>query len=421
MGPKLRLVSSPAYRDPVIDEHLAELIQPLGGHEQMGGRLIRQTIIGSAVFTIIGIGWSAMATIDQVAVAQGTIEAIGQDRPVEIASTAEIAEVLVKPGDAVRKGQVLVRLDGAAVATELALAQQDRRTRELILQDLGPGGAQDAVRSAELRAASAALARVEGESAAVISQLRTASRAAAIARQDRDRSRRLFENEAISISALNQREAGLIEAEGREDLLRNQLRSMRLAAAESAANLVLLRQQQGAGRNQSVRQAQLGLAEARATEQIALRKAGQLQVVSPVAGVVKDVAFTPGRLVPAGTAVAVVTPRGTGLSAELLLPARAVRGVRPGSDVRLQPISESDGSDVIRGQVTSLSPSSFSNEQGRRYFKLTVRMEQDSRKGQSELAPGIEVVARIRTGETTVFNEVLRPVRTQLQRYFWAE
>ena len=66
------------------------------------------TIIGSASF---GFVFASLAKIDEVVVAPGQLQPIGAERPLKIAFPGVVKEILVKEGQRVTAGQVLIRMD----------------------------------------------------------------------------------------------------------------------------------------------------------------------------------------------------------------------------------------------------------------------------------------------------------------------
>jgi HlyD family secretion protein len=93
-------------------------------------------VIGSAA----GITWLALAKTDEIVVAPGKLEPTGQVRDVQIPVAGVVSEVLVREGQTVKKGDVLLRLDPERNAFELGTLQQqltlNRREQGLKQQQL---------------------------------------------------------------------------------------------------------------------------------------------------------------------------------------------------------------------------------------------------------------------------------------------
>jgi HlyD family secretion protein len=64
--------------------------------------------------TAFGVGWLALAKTDEVVTAPGKLEPIGDVKTVQMPQGGVLKEMLVKEGQRVRKGEVLLRLDNEA-------------------------------------------------------------------------------------------------------------------------------------------------------------------------------------------------------------------------------------------------------------------------------------------------------------------
>ena len=86
---------------------------------------IRIGLIIAALFFIGLLGWAAFARLDAAAVAPGRLAVSGQRQTVQHPTGGVVADIAVREGDRVRKGDILIRLAGAEVrAQERALAAQ---------------------------------------------------------------------------------------------------------------------------------------------------------------------------------------------------------------------------------------------------------------------------------------------------------
>src|SRR5688572_23341290 len=89
---------------------------------------VRQStlIIGIAAAALLGfVGWSLWAEIDQITRAGGQVIPSGRTQIVQSQDGGTIAEILVREGQRVEKGQLLVRLDEVRLraAVDESLAQ----------------------------------------------------------------------------------------------------------------------------------------------------------------------------------------------------------------------------------------------------------------------------------------------------------
>lgn len=88
----------------------------------------RELMIGGVIivaFFGIFLGWAAFAPLDQGAFAQGSVAVSGNRQAVQHRDGGVVRELLVKEGDTVRQGQVLLRVStGELTATERGVAGQ---------------------------------------------------------------------------------------------------------------------------------------------------------------------------------------------------------------------------------------------------------------------------------------------------------
>ncbi|MGV9009463.1 HlyD family type I secretion periplasmic adaptor subunit [Brevundimonas sp.] len=88
----------------------------------------RELMIGGIIivaFFVIFLGWAAFAPLDQGAYAQGSVAVSGNRQAVQHRDGGVVRELLVKEGDTVRQGQVLLRVStGELTATERGVAGQ---------------------------------------------------------------------------------------------------------------------------------------------------------------------------------------------------------------------------------------------------------------------------------------------------------
>jgi HlyD family secretion protein len=103
-------------------------------------------LVRTIIWTLIGttgaaLAWLALAKTDEVVVAPGTLEPIGNVKTVQMPAGGVLDELLVKEGQRVKKGQVLMRLDNEATVDRqgsiregIAAKQQQLQLKKLELR-----------------------------------------------------------------------------------------------------------------------------------------------------------------------------------------------------------------------------------------------------------------------------------------------
>jgi HlyD family secretion protein len=86
-------------------------------------------LVRTVIWTLMGatgaaLAWLAFAKTDEVVVAPGKLEPIGNVKTVQMPAGGVLDELLVKEGERVRKGQVLMRLDNEATVDRQASIQE---------------------------------------------------------------------------------------------------------------------------------------------------------------------------------------------------------------------------------------------------------------------------------------------------------
>lgn len=88
------------------------------------GRAVFWIVIAAIVFTVL---WMFFGQVDVVVTARGKIIPSGEVKVVQPLNSGVVRSILIKPGDYVARGQVLMEIDPSDVDPELASMQADRR------------------------------------------------------------------------------------------------------------------------------------------------------------------------------------------------------------------------------------------------------------------------------------------------------
>jgi membrane fusion protein YbhG len=269
----------------------------------MRGRALKIVAVAAV---LLGGGLAAAWGVRRVAeppptiAVTGTIEAIQIDVSPKIAG--RIADLAVREGARVHRGQVLIRLDAEEVAADARRAQAAARTAEANLRDLQAGARSEEIDEAEAQAARAQAQLndlMAGARAQEIEQARAALRNAIAIRvwteREFQRTRDLFAKDLVAMQEVDRarqaydvavaneegarEKAALVEAGPRE----HEVDAARSALRATRERVRLLR---AGPRAQAVAAAQAQLAEARAAQALAEKRLAEMVLVSPVDGVV---------------------------------------------------------------------------------------------------------------------------------------
>ena len=412
-------------------------------------RIVLWTVCGLFAFMLV---WSLVAQLDIVAVAEGRLVPATYSKIVQPSESGVVREILVKDGDAVTAGQVLVRLDptiaGAdsrSLAGEIAMRRLTLRRIDAELAgrpiDVKPGDDTalflqvQAQGSARRQAYLDSLAQENAQRDRISAELRAANEAltklaatAPLVQQQAEAYEKLVKEGFFSPLAVQDKRREAIN-------LQQDLKSQHATVAGLTAQLAaqdkrianLTSQYRSQLQNERVEaQAQLARLEQEATKQ-GYREA-MLELKAPQAGIVKDLATTTvGAVVAPGTVLLTVVPKDEPLMAEVRIRHDDIGFVEAGQRVKLKlaayPFQKYG---MLEGTVRTIAPdvsntttqdpkSTVPADLG---FKAVVALDTQQLRSRGQpfvLNPGMQVVAEIRQGERTVMEYLLSPVQRLAQ------
>lgn len=416
------------------------------------GRRLLWTVLALVAATI---AWATLAKLDVVAVADGKLVPAGYLKIVQPTEQGVVKEILVREGQAVREGEVLMRMDaaisdaeGRSLATEyhtlrLALRRIDAQLAGYALVRTADDAPDvylqaDAQYRANVGAFESALAQERSvlakarEELAAAEEVKAKLLAVLPHYRDQERAFEKLTREGFAGRLLySERKRERIE---REQDLRSQAHVIGAAQAnivQSEKRLAQIeadyRRSLQAERAETVPQ----LERARGELAKQAHRHELLELRAPQGGVVKDLAtHTPGTVVAPGTILMTIVPRDERLRAEIWVSNDDIGFVRTAQPARLklaafqfQKFGMLDGEVVQVSADASESPNPNTRSgslAGRERavaplaFRALVELksqflESDGRR--HALAPGMQVIAEIHFGERTVLEYFLSPVQ----------
>ena len=408
-----------------------------------------------AIFYTVGIllgillAWAIFAKVDIVAVAEGKLVPATYTKIVQPAEAGVISEILVKEGDRVEEGQILIRLDptvaGAdsrSLASEFALKRLTLRRvdAELASQPLAIKDGDDPAMMAQVQAQANAHRQAFTDSLA--QEAATRERARNELRSSQETLTKLkttlpgYQQSALAHSKLVA-EGFLSPIAGndkeREAIEKSQDLKAQAATVQGLLSTITAQDKKMAGLASTFR-SQLLIERTEAMGQLAKLeqdtekmgyKAGLLALKAPQAGIVKDVATTSkGAVVQPGMVLLTLVPRGESLLAEVQVKNEDVGFVRIGQNVRLKVAAypfQKYG--LIEGRIQTLASDAQvgNNNTGQaapQGYKALVRLDTQFLESVSGdvgqrmgLEAGMQVAAEIHQGRRTIMEYLLSPVQ----------
>jgi HlyD family secretion protein len=418
---------------------------------------------GTVLFGFAAIGmffgafaaWSALAPLSEAAIAPGMIKVEGTRRTIQHLEGGIVREILVRDGDRVQAGQVLVRLDdiraGADVETLRSqrwsfLAQDARLSAELAgaeaitfpaeLVDASEPRAQDAIMgqravfearraslTAQVSVQEARIGQQDAITSGATGQLRAQRQQLELIRREEEITRTLVQQGLQRLPTLLalQRTAAALEGQGED--LQGQLDRASQAIQEARSTIAGIIGQRRQDVAAEQREARTRLADVeerlRAARDVAVRR----DIVAPEDGTILNLRlFNIGAVVRPGEPVMDLLPTQDRLIAEVNIQPNDIDIVHVGlqAEVRL-PGFKQRLVPYLHGHVTFVAQDVTMDDRTRMtYYRAHVLIDQEqlARLDGVNLVPGMPVEAMIIIGERSFLRYIIQPVRDSFTRAF---
>lgn len=422
--------------------------------------LRRHAIAGlGAMALFIGLlgGWAGTTEIAGAVVAQGTVVPLEGSKRVQHPEGGVVSAILVKDGDAVEAGQLLVHLDSTTVSANLAVivsqlsaafALEARLTAESIGNDGltlpaslddwpdratldGLLAAQERLRQSRADAQAGLATQLEEQIGQLGEQIAgLQSQQAAVRRQTEILAGEVVDAEALfrdglmEASRLNASKRELARLEGEAGNLTAEIASARTAIAGSRAKIAENTATFRAGVLEDLRDVGLQIAELLQQKIAAEDRLAKLEIRAPQAGIVHEsIVRTVGGVVAAGETLMQVVPHTDRLALEARVSPLDVDKLTVGqaASVRLTGL-DARTTPELAASVDSISPDlSRDPATGVAYFSIRMKLSEAELArlphGQHVTA-GMPAEAFLRTADRTVLSYLLGPLAAQLSHAF---
>ena len=307
------------------------------------------------------LAWAAWGQLDIVAVAQGKLVPESFLKIVQPAEAGIVRQILVKEGEAVRTGQVLMRMDSVAAEADGKTLELDRRRKAMTLRRLDaeigereftplPGESAALFRElqAQFRANRAALESAHGAERANLEKARQdlASATQVSAKLGEILPHYRAQDEAFENLVKDGFAGAIMASEKRRDRIEKEqeLKTQRHVIESARASIGLSETRLVQIRSDNRRQLHAERHEVEAQLEKLSQELGKqahrqelLELKAPQAGLVKDLAtHTVGTVVQPGTVLMTVVPDGERLKAEVWVDNQDIGFIHPGQVVRLK-------------------------------------------------------------------------------------
>ena len=416
----------------------------------------RPPLVGMSIIVIVALLltafflWAHFTEIDEVTRGQGKVIPSSKTQIVQSAEAGVIAEIMVRAGQRVGKGDILARLDDTS--TSANLGEQEARARALEVQiarldaeQSGQTGGFDCpadikstapeICANELSLMQARRSNLETRTGVFATRVEQRRRELNEARSNVQRSQdslNLAQKELELLKPLAARkivaQTDLIAAERQVSDLSGEVRAGSEAIARIEASLreaeLQVQEQKELFRQDAVSEMTQKMAELSVvseTRRGAADRVKRTDIASPVDGIVNTLDInTIGAFVNAGTKILDIVPVDDKLLIEARIKPSDIAFIVPGQKAQIK-ITAYDFSIFggLEGEVTTISPDSILDEQSREtYYTVLIRSEQASleRNGKTyPIFPGMVSQVDILTGRKSILAYLLKPINKARQ------
>jgi HlyD family secretion protein len=427
-------------------------IAPIGNYRGAVSRYRNLGLALIAVFIFGFGGFAAFAPLSSAVIAVGRLEVVGSIKKVQHETGGTVSEIRVSEGQAVKAGDILLRLDATTARATRAIIV--RKLDELYLararlraeRDLSPGFAlpadlgdrtsdpevnalfeseqrlfavRNASREGEKQQLAARIAQYRDQIIGLETQARAKETELRLTRAELENARALAGTGIGTRARANDLERALASLEGEAGALSAQKAELGGRIAETELQRLNIDQAATAdsGRDLKDTESQIGELQQRllaADEQLA-----RTEIPAPISGSVHELqAHTVGGVIAPGSVVMTIVPTDGPLDVEARLNPIDIEAVRPGqpATVRFPGLNHATTPD-LQAEVAVVGADLVEDPMTRQsYYPVTLKLAPDQleRLGDVELVAGMPVETFIDNGQRTLFDYLMAPIRDRM-------
>lgn len=416
---------------------------------------VRKAVVTGLSLSGVTLGfflfWSVFAPLASAVVAPGEVIGAANRQLIQHLEGGVVRSILVKDGDRVRAGDVLVRLDDRMIRADLAAAELGLAETGYQLQRLAAEGSDadhltlaaasatrlaDPVRAEAIRAEQQALftarqataetigAELASQIAAARNQMETSltqaakrQDEAALVRTELARQQGLLDRKLGTEGALFTVKLQLAQSEAAIA----QLQAVATQAEDRARQLEAERDRRAAERREVIR-TETVRAQGRATDLTAqaekLRAAlARTEIRAPASGIVTSLALhTVGGIVAPGQQLGQIAPEDAPLVISVTVSPQDVDRIRPGQPARVRfPAFNQRRTPELTGSLRTIAADRTTTPDGKSFYAAEVTLDTPPPAGM-RLLPGMQAEVFIQNGERSLMSYLIKPLTDALSR-----
>ena len=405
-------------------------------------RASRWLLLASGLTVAVALGWAATFELDEITRGQGRVIPASREQVVQSLDSGTLRELLVREGDSVEQGQVLLRIDDAragpvyrearektvalsamaarlraeATGEPLAFPRELRNEGEVVERERRAYATRLQALEEQVRAIRASLAATEAS-------VRAVQESMAATRRELEMTQPLVRQGVIS-------EVELLRLQRQQADLNRQLADLGRQQADLQGQIVERRNRYRTDASQELTRVESELAQTRENAEARADTLRRTVIRAPMKGVVKNVQVTTvGAVIQPGQNILEIVPVQDEMLVEAYVRPSEVAFLKPGQSATVK-LTAYDFSKYggLEGVLEHLSPDTLKDERNRRpgslpeleegYYRILVRIREPDRMRAGmrlEPLPGMTAVVEIRTGNKTVLEYLFRPLQNVSQ------
>jgi HlyD family type I secretion membrane fusion protein len=434
----------------------AASVRPFVTEKSLGIRSRVVAIIVLAILLFGGCGgWAVHAQLTGAVIAQGKVAVRKQVKLIQHRDGGIVGEILITNGDAVKAGDVLIRLDETQTKAELGVLKgqlaelQGRRARHAAERDgaaaivfqpdfeSAPATTEiargerrlfdenRAVREARRDQLSLQITQFEEQINGLLAQQESNANERKMVKEDLERLTPLYNKGFIEIGKIRTMERDAVKIEGLRGEIDANIARVKGQISESRIKIIELDQQARTDGQRDMRDVDGKLAELQERMVASLDRLSRMVVRSPIAGIVNELAVNSvnGVIAPKETLMSIV-PDTADLVVEAKLSPTDIDQATAGQPARLRFSSFNQRTTPeVAGTVETIgAAATLDQASGQTYYLSTIAITGGQRLVAGKpIVPGMPVEVFLTTGDRTALSYLIKPFTDQMMKSFREE
>ncbi len=436
---------------------MTETAKPISSHRSLGRHITAVTILGIALVVGVG-GWAMTTELSSAIVASGTVVVENNVKKIQHLTGGIVEEVLVKEGDTVKAGQILIKLDGTTVRANLSivqntLAQLYARRARLLAEQLGsddfsipedlsqlisgtstPGEVLEQSERKLFISRKNALVGMKSQLASRKDQLVDETKGLTVQLTAIEDALKLIGEELTGLDKLYGK--GLVSMQRLTELKRDRAqlegdRGARIAARAQAAGksseidlqILQLDEDRRTENAKELTDVEGKIAEYEDRRVAAMDQLKRIDIRAPLDGRIYQLAVhSVNGVINPGEVLMLVVPGADGLTVEAKIATHDIDQIRLGQpvEVRFSAFNQRT-TPIVEAEVVTIAPDLVTDQRtGMTYYPLRIKPTSESLKGLKGLTlyPGMPAEVFIKIADRTVISYLAKPLTEQIQHTF---